>query len=79
MSLKDFLAKQPIDVIVATEITDERVVLPIPVEPDPFYKQFKGEIESEGLTAEKSVYVGSIHEQQPYQSMTQLLNSKVKY
>lgn len=79
MSLKDFLAKQPIDVIVNTEITDERVVLPVKVDPDPFYKQFKAGIESTDLTPEKSVYVGSIHETQPYQSASSLLNSKVKY
>lgn len=79
MSLNDFLAKQPIDVIINTDITDEKVVLPIKVEPDPFYKQFRENIESDSLTTEKSVYVGSIHEQQPYQSSTQLLNSKVKY
>lgn len=79
MALNDFLAKQPIDVIINTDITDQKVVLPVNVEPDPFYKDFKGNIETEELTTEKAIYIGSIHEKQPYQDATTLLNSKVKY
>lgn len=79
MSLKDFLAKQPIGVIVATEITEQRVLLPVAVDPDPFYKSFKSDIESETLTAEKALYIGSLHTQAPYQDASALLNSKVTY
>lgn len=77
--LKDFLAKQPIDVIINTEISDTRVVLPIKVEPDGFYRLHKDNIEDTNLTPEKSIYVGSTHESQPYQSASALLNSKIKY
>lgn len=77
--LNDFLAKQPIDVIIDTEITDTRVVLPIKVEPDGFYRLHKDDIESTDLTAEKSIYIGSTHTQRPYQSASSLLNSKIKY
>lgn len=79
MALNDFLAKQPIDVIINTDISDQKVVLPVNVEPDPFYKEFKGDIESAGLSTEKAIYIGSIHEKQPYQDASTLLNSKVKY
>lgn len=79
MSLHDFLSKQPIDVIVNTEITDQKVLLPTKVDPDTFYKAFKGNIEASQLTTEKSIYVGSIHDQTPYQDASKLLNSKVKY
>ena len=77
--LKDFLSQQPIDVIVNTEITDQKVVLPIKVQSDPFYKAFRNDIESANLTTEKAVYVGSIHEKQPYMTASTLLNRKIKY
>lgn len=77
--MKDFLAKQPIDIIINTEITDDKVVLPVTVDPDVFYKAHKGDIESDSFTAEKAVYVGSTHKPAPYQDANALLNSKVKY
>lgn len=77
--LKDFLSQQPIDVIINTEITDEKVVLPVKVAPDPFYKNFRANIESSNLTTEKAVYIGSTHKKQPYVTASDLLNSKIKY
>jgi len=77
--LNDFLAKQPIDVIINTEITEKRVIFPNKIDSDAFYKEFSSKIESSHLTTEKSLYIGSIHKPKKYISALELLNSKNKY
>jgi len=77
--LNDFLAKQPIDVIINTEITDEKVILPNKVDSDSFYKKFQAEIEADELTTEKAIYIASTNKPAEFNTSTQLLNSKVKY
>ena len=77
--IKDFIAKQPIDVIVDTDITDQRVVLPITVEPNGFYTDFHPEIHSPNLTTEKAIYVAATHETKPIQTSNDLLNRWLKF
>lgn len=77
--LKDFIAKQPINVIIKTEITSNRVVLPVKVDPDAFHNKFQNEIESVNLTPEKAIYLASINGKKEYVDSTALLNSKLKF
>ena len=77
--LKDFLSKQPIDVIVGTEITPTKVLLPIKVDVESFFKNFSADIETDTHSTEKSIYVGATHQTTDYKTASFLLNSKTKY
>ena len=77
--IKDFIAKQPIDVIVDTDITDTRVVLPVTINPSGFYTDFHPEIHSPTLTTEKAIYVAASQETKPIQTSTDLLNRWLKF
>lgn len=65
---KDFLAKQPISVVVATEIEEDKIHLPTKVNPNEFYKEHQPNIEVESLSTEKAVYLASVNS--PKRTMT---------
>lgn len=77
--LKDFIAKQPISVIIKTEITSKKVVLPVKIDPDAFHNKFQAEIESVNLTPEKAIYLASTSSKTEYIDSQSLLNSKLKF
>lgn len=79
MAFKDFLSKQPIHIIVNTEVTDEKVILPTLVDSKSFYKSFSNEIESETLTIEKAVYIASTEKSSSMDTSKDLLNSKLSF
>lgn len=71
--LKDFIAKLPISVIVGTEIEDTKVAIPTTINTGEFYSKFKSEIESDGLTPEKAIYLASINKPKSRKSISSLL------
>lgn len=75
----DFLAKQPIDVIVKTEITDTKVNLPVNVDSKSFYKEFSAAIENASLTTEKAIFIASQETKKPMTSVQDLLNKKIRF
>lgn len=77
--LKDFISKLPIDVIVKTEITDERVTLPTAIDALSFYKEFSKEVDDPTLTAEKAIYIASSHASASTPSYQELLNKKLVF
>ncbi len=77
--LNDFLSKQPIDIIVGTIITDDRVIIPVDINSDEFHQEFTTEIESEDFTTEKAIYVATTIEKTPYKSSSDLLNSHLHF
>jgi len=79
MSFKDFLAKQPINVIIQTEIEDNKVKFPSEVDSKSFYTKFTSEIESEELTTEKAIYIASTEKQSAMINYKDLLNSKLHF
>jgi len=79
MSFKDFLSKQPMKVIVNTEITDIKVKLPIEVDSKSFYNQFSNEIESSDFTTEKAIFIASKEKTSSMIYSRSLLNSKIHF
>lgn len=77
MELIDFIAKQPIDKIIKTEILDNKISLPIEIDPIKFYKDFKSKIKVEEFTPEKAIFVASLVDRQPYNDSFSLLTSKL--
>lgn len=77
--LNDFLAQQPIDVIVQTEITPTKVHLPTAIDPQTFYKDFQSAIETSELTTEKALYHAASHTPLPYESARDLLNKRLTF
>lgn len=80
MSLKDFIAKQPMNIIVRTEIEDNKVILPVSIDTKAFYKDFSNEINSEGLTPEKAIFIATQNlENNKMKTSIDLLNSRLKF
>lgn len=79
MQLKDYIAKQPIDVIIKTEIEENKVILPIEIDVKEFYKAFKNEIDSDQFTPEKAIYIASIEKPKPFINSRSLLNSRLHF
>ena len=79
MSFKDFLAKQPINVIIQTDIEDNKVKFPSEVDSKSFYTKFTSEIESDELTTEKAIYIASMEQQTTMINYKDLLNSKLHF
>lgn len=79
MSLNDFLSKLPIDKIIGTEILDNKITLPVTVDPNKFYKDFKAQIKVPELSAEKAIFVASLVDRQPYINSFSLLTSKLVF
>lgn len=77
--LNDFLSKLPIDVIIKTEITDDIVEVPIAIDSDEFYNEFKTEIEDNNLTNEKCIYVSSLYQFKRPITAFDLLTYRIKY
>lgn len=75
---KDFLAKQPIDVIINTEITDTKIIVPVEINAEEFYTDFQDTIEASGLSDEKCIYIAATNESKEYESSIDILNSKIK-
>lgn len=79
MILNDFLAKLPIDKIIKTEILDNKITLPVEVDPNKFYKDFRSAIKVEQLSPEKAIFVASLVDRQPYVDSFSLLTSKLVF
>ena len=74
---KDFLAKQPIDKIIKTIITDNKVAVPIKIDTKNFYKDFQQEIDQETLTTEKAIFLASLNSNSEMKTSIDLLNAKL--
>lgn len=80
MSLKDFIAKQPMNIIVRTEIEDNKVILPVNIDTKAFYKDFSNEINSEGLPPEKAIFIAAQNlDNSGMKTSIDLLNSRLKF
>lgn len=79
MVLNDFLAKLPIDKLIKTEILNNKITLPIEVDPIKFYKDFKSAIKVNDFTPEKAIFVASLIDRQPYIDSFGLLTSKIVF
>lgn len=79
MELNDFLAKLPIDKLIKTEILDNKITLPVEVDPIKFYKDFKDKIKIEGFSSEKAIFVANLIDRQPYLDSFSLLTSKIVF
>lgn len=79
MILNDFLAKLPIDKIIKTEILDNKITLPVDIEPNKFYKDFKDQIKVADFSPEKAIFVASLVDRQPYVDSFSLLTSKLVF
>lgn len=77
MILNDFLSKLPIEKIIKTEILDNKITLPVEVDSNKFYKDFKSQIKVNEFTPEKAIFVASLVELQPYVDSFNLLTSKL--
>lgn len=79
MTFNDYIAKQPIDIIINTKITDTTVRFPTMINTSEFYRQFKSEIESNTLTTEKCLYLASIFtsKHNKFINSIDLLNNKL--
>lgn len=75
----DFLSTQPLEVLSKTDITDERIMLPVKVDPDEFYGTFKDNIDVTTFTTEKAIYIAAMHEKETFKKSKDLLNSRIKY
>lgn len=64
--LKDFISKLPLDVIIKTELENNRVFLPSKIDPAAFYKEHKSEVNQNSLTEEKALYLAAMHEPKKY-------------
>lgn len=79
MILNDFLARLPIEKIIKTEILDDKITLPVEVDPMKFYKDFKAAIKVTDLSPEKAIFVASLVDKQPYVDSFSLLTSKLVF
>ena len=79
MDLKDYIAKLPIEKIIKTEILDEKITLPVEVDPMKFYKDLKTAIKVTELSPEKAIFVASLVDKQPYIDSFSLLTSKLVF
>ena len=79
MALNDFIAKLPIDKIIKTEILDNKITLPVEIEPNKFYKDFTNQIKVSELSPEKAIFVASLVDRQPYVDSFNLLTSKLVF
>lgn len=79
MILNDFIAKLPIEKIIKTEILDNKITLPVEVDPTKFYKDFKAAIKVPTLSPEKAIFVASLVDRQPYIDSFSLLTSKLVF
>lgn len=79
MELNDFLAKLPIEKIIQTEILDNKITLPVDVDPIKFYKDFRAAIKVADFSPEKAIFVASLVDRQPYVDSFSLLTSKMVF
>lgn len=79
MSIKDFISKLPLETIIKTEILDNKVTLPVVIDPVEFYDEFSAEIKASTLTPEKALFVGCMTEQTKYKSSRDLLSSRLQF
>jgi len=79
MNLNDFIAKLPIEKIIKTEISDDKITLPVMIDPIKFYKDFKSVIKVNSLTSEKAIFAASLVDKQPYINSFSLLTSKMVF
>lgn len=81
MELIDFISSLPIDNISKTSIDKNRITLPICccIDPNLFYANFRDNIESSNLTAEKAIYIGLTYDLKKYISSIDMLNSHLYF
>lgn len=79
MVLNDFLAKLPIDKIIKTEILDNKITLPVEIDPVKFYKDFRTQIKVANLSPEKAIFAASLVDRRPYIDSLSLLTSKLVF
>lgn len=79
MELKDFLAKLSDETLAKVKIYDNKIQIPVEVNSQDFYQLFSSNINVNGLTAEKAIYVASLVEKKKYLSTKDLLNVRLKH
>lgn len=77
--LNDFIAKQDINLIKKIEIYDYKILFPIKIEVDDFYKEFTTEINSSNFTTEKALFIASKYNKNKSKTISDLLNSKLHF
>ena len=77
--LKNYISKLPIDTITKIRLYEDKIVFPVDIQPNKFYKDFTAEIKSDSFTDEKALYIASQYKQLPFIDASDLLNSKLRY
>jgi len=77
--LKNFLAKLPINTLIDTEITSNRILIPVDIDSKDFYKNNSNAIESNTFTDEKAIYIVSTETLRPFITSTNLLRKYAVY
>ena len=78
-TLKDFISKLPITTISKVRFYPDKILFPVVIDSNKFYKDFSTEINTDTFTDEKALYVASQYEHQEYINSSALLNSKLRY
>jgi hypothetical protein len=79
MLLKDFIAKQAIQVIVGTVLDPTTAKIPVSIDPKAFYRAFSDKIDADTLTDEKALYVASREPVAPMVTARDMLNSQLRF
>lgn len=77
--LNDFISKQDINIIKKIEIYDDKVIFPMKINVDEFYKEFSEMIKNNEFTTEKALFVASKYNKDKAKSSIDLLNAKLKF
>lgn len=77
--LNDFIAKQDINLIKKIEIYGNRILFPIKIDSNSFYKEFNTEIISDNFTTEKALFVASKYDKNKSRTSMDLLNAKIRF
>lgn len=78
-TLKDFISKLPIEKIGKIRLYPNKIIFPVVIDANKFYKDFSASINTAAFTDEKALYVASQYDHQEYINYSDLLNSKLRY
>lgn len=71
--LKDFIAKQPTEVLDNTVLDEQRLSVPTKIKTAEFFKEFKSHIQQKQLTDEKAIYVAALGHSKKTKTISHLL------
>ncbi len=74
--LNDYISGLPIDVIIKTEIEDQKAIMPTNIDAADFYKLHAEDIDVNSLTSEKGIYVASSRPRPKYVSAIDMVNRR---